>query len=74
MTMTKPEPRDRRRLPDHERRATQRDLRDPDEPEEAALAREIERLRRESEEALAAYKRAFEAAGPGRTTPPRRFP
>jgi len=73
--MTKPDPLVHRRTPAHEPRAAQRYLRDPDEPEEAVLEREIQRLTRESEQALAAYKRAFDPYAPGgRTAVPHRFP
>lgn len=73
--MTKPEPPVPRRTPDRPRRAADRELRDPDEPDAEVLEREIRRLKRESEEAMAAYKRAFEDPGPRNgTAVPRRFP
>ncbi len=73
--MTKPEPFDHQQMPDQQRRATHRELRNPDEPEQEALERQIKRLKRESDEALAAYRRAFEEPPPhGNGAIPRRFP
>lgn len=73
--MNKPKPPARHAPADLPARVSEREPRDPEDPEDAVLAREIERLQRESEEALAAYERAFHERQPhGRTALPRRFP